>query len=172
MPKVIENVREQLLREAERQIKEVGYAKTTIRSVAGACGLGVGTVYNYFSSKDMLVASFMLEDWQRILAKMKSCSSDNPYKALLSIYDSLTEFLSMHKELFSDRDAEKRFGVSHTEYHKMLRGQLADIIRTVLRKAGENTVFLSEFVAESLLTWTVEGKSFDEIYCILESIIK
>ena len=51
MPKIIENVREQLLGEAKRQIAKKGYGKTTIRSVASACGFGVGTVYNYFKSK-------------------------------------------------------------------------------------------------------------------------
>ena len=56
MPKIIENVREQLLAEAKKQVFEHGYADTTIRSVARACGLGVGTVYNYFSSKEMLIA--------------------------------------------------------------------------------------------------------------------
>ena len=55
MPKIIENVREQLLAEAKKQVFEHGYADTTIRSVARACGLGVGTVYNYFSSKEMLI---------------------------------------------------------------------------------------------------------------------
>ena len=34
MPKILEKVREQLLAEAERQIAERGYARTTIRSVA------------------------------------------------------------------------------------------------------------------------------------------
>ena len=42
MPKIIENIREQLLQEVKRQIAENGYGKTTIRSVAGACGLGIG----------------------------------------------------------------------------------------------------------------------------------
>ena len=71
VPKIIENVREQLLEEAKRQIRENGYSKTTIRSVAGACRLGVGTVYNYFESKDMLIASFMLEDWMECLGEMQ-----------------------------------------------------------------------------------------------------
>ena len=35
MAKIIENVREQLLTEAKKQIWERGYADTTIRSVAG-----------------------------------------------------------------------------------------------------------------------------------------
>ena len=63
MPKIIENLPEKLAEEARRQITESGYSAMTIRSVAKACGVGVGTVYNYYPSKDALVAQFMLEDW-------------------------------------------------------------------------------------------------------------
>ena len=63
MPKIIENLREELLAEAKKQIAERGYKNTTIRSVAAECGIAVGTVYNYFKSKDMLIASFILVDW-------------------------------------------------------------------------------------------------------------
>ena len=52
MPKIIENLREKLVREAQYQVEERGYSALTIRSVANACGVGVGTVYNYFASKD------------------------------------------------------------------------------------------------------------------------
>lgn len=172
MPKIIENVKEQLLREAERQINEVGYAKTTIRSVAGACGLGVGTVYNYFPSKDMLIASFMLEDWQRALHRMRSAEGRGARETLLAVYDAISTYTEAHKELFSDPEAAKSFGASHTDYHRLLRRQIADIVLPVLSKTGDNNDFLAEFVAESLLTFTVEGRSFDEIYTILESIIK
>ena len=172
MPKIIENVKEQLLREAERQINEVGYAKTTIRSVAGACGLGVGTVYNYFPSKDMLIASFMLEDWQRALIKMRSAEGRDARGTLLAVYEAISTYTEAHKELFSDPEAAKSFGASHTDYHRLLRRQIADIVLPVLSKTGDKGDFLAEFVAESLLTFTVEGRSFDEIYTILESIIK
>ena len=63
MPKIIDNIREQLLSEAKRQMNEYGYESTTIRSVAQSCGIAVGTVYNYFSSKDMLIASSILQYW-------------------------------------------------------------------------------------------------------------
>ena len=172
MPKIIENVKGQLLEEAKRQIRENGYAKTTVRSVAGACGVGVGTVYNYFPSKDVLIASFMLDDWQRTLGRMKGAATGDEKSIFLAVYDSLKDFIISNKTLFSDPEAAKSFGVSHTEYHSVLRRQIADIVAPVLSKTEANTEFLSEFVAESLLTWTVEGKSFEDIYHILELIIK
>ncbi|MBQ7343764.1 MAG: TetR/AcrR family transcriptional regulator [Clostridia bacterium] len=172
MPKIIENVKEQLLAEAARQIRELGYSKTTIRSVAGACGVGVGTVYNYFPSKDMLIASFMLEDWQRALAKMRSVDGGKAEEIFLAVYDSLRGFITSYKTLFSDPEAAKSFGATHTDYHRILRRQIADIVLPVLSKTAENGEFAAEFIAESLLTWTMEGKAFGDIYSILESIIK
>ena len=59
MPKILESVREQLLETARAQIERNGYANTTIRSVAAECGIAVGTVYNYFPSKDMLIATYV-----------------------------------------------------------------------------------------------------------------
>ena len=46
MPKIIENLESRLLAEAYRQTREAGYSALTIRNVAKACGVGVGTVYN------------------------------------------------------------------------------------------------------------------------------
>ena len=170
MPKIIKNVREQLLTEAKRQVSELGYAKTTIRSVAGACGLGVGTVYNYFSSKDVLVASFMLEDWQRELLNMEKASKSDPCSFLRAIYDSLSSFINLYKSLFTDAEAVRSFNSSHSEYHTVLRSQIAKMVASVINET-DNKEFVSKFISESLLTWTVEGRSFDEIYSILKLII-
>lgn len=78
MPKIIENIREELLAETKRQIGDLGYFKTTIRSVADACGIGVGTVYNYFPTKDILVATAVSLDWQVELDKMASLPNNDP----------------------------------------------------------------------------------------------
>ena len=43
MPKIIENLESRLIAEAKKQIEESGYGTMTIRSVAKACGVGVGT---------------------------------------------------------------------------------------------------------------------------------
>lgn len=101
MPKVIENVREQLLKEARNQVAKNGYRKTTVRSVAGACNIAVGTVYNYFKSKDMLIASFMADDWIQCIDNIKSRPSPDAETALHNIYDGLLSFSKKHEALLA-----------------------------------------------------------------------
>ncbi len=173
MPKIIENVREQLLETAKDQLLSQGYSKTTIRSVAGACGLGVGTVYNYFKSKDMLIATFMLEDWLECLKEMERFSSDDSEAVLERIFLSLQSFIQKYQALFSDINAAKVFATVFSERHKQLRGQLAKVIRPICNSSStDNPDFLAEFMAESLLTWTVENKSFEELSAIFKLILK
>lgn len=173
MPKIIENIRERLLCEAKKQILENGYAKTTIRSVALACELGTGTVYNYFKSKDHLIATFMAEDWLSLINKIKTDSTEDGKEVLRNIFNTLLEFTIQYKSLFSDKDAEKVFVSASLKRHKLLRDQLAEIIAPICNKDSiKNSIFMSEYIAESLLTWTVAGKSFEEQYEILSKLLK
>ena len=173
MQKIIPNVREQLLNEAKRQIAELGYGKTTIRSVAQACHLGVGTVYNYFESKDMLIATFMAEDWKACVSHIKSRQFDEPEAILRSIYDALSDFMGRYQVLFHDRDAAKVFATVFAERHPQLRGQLAELILPICQYVNHiDKAFLAEYIAESLLTWTVAGESFEKQYVIISKIIK
>ena len=168
MPRIIENLREQLLKEAKLQIEERGYAETTVRSVAKAVGVGVGTVYNYFESKEMLVASFVFESWKKYLKRMSELSDLDERALLFGIYTSLIEFSEENKKLFSDAAAAGMPTSTLSSRHKMLREQIA---RFILPITGGDE-FLSEFLAESLICWSGEGRDFDSLYPILEKSIK
>ena len=173
MPKIIQNVREQLLAEAKKQIAEFGYEKTTIRSVASACGLGIGTVYNYFPSKDTLIASFLLVDWQNALANMKKSVSANLQTTLKVVYDEIKAFIKRNEVLFSDKDASKSYSLSFPERHSLLRSQIAEIIKPTCETANAtDKEFLALFVAESLLVWTIAGKDFEDIFQVLQLLFK
>ena len=167
MPKIIENLPQRLAEEARRQIKDSGYAALTIRSVAKACGVGVGTVYNYYPSKESLVAAFMLEDWKLCIESIRECSERSLGRepVLWAIYEGLVQFMDRHAVIFRDENAAVGFFGSFGKYHAILRGQLAAPIRKFCRDD-----FTAEFLAESILTWTVAGKDFDELNNVIKRL--
>ena len=101
---------------------------------------------------------------------MEKASKSDPCSVLRAIYDSLSSFINLYKSLFADAEAMRSFNSSHSEYHTVLRSQIAKMVSSVISEAN-NKDFVCEFISESLLTWTVEGKSFDEIYSVLKLII-
>ena len=168
MPKIIENLREKLVLEARRQVQEQGYGALTIRSVATACGVGVGTVYNYFASKDALVAAFMLEDWQKSMAAVQAIAAESQTATpvFACIHRQLLEFTNLHQAVFADEAAVASFSGSPGPYHSLLRGQLASPLRKYCRDD-----FTAEFIAEALLTWTVAGRGIEEIEPLLIKLL-
>lgn len=169
MPKIIENLQSRLIAEAKRQIAEDGYTAMTIRSVAAGCGVGVGTVYNYFSSKDELIASFMLEDWQKCVAAIHAVStySETPRPVLLCIYDQLLTYARHYQNLFRDAAEISSFPAAIMKYHGILRKQIAQPLRKFCADD-----FTAEFAAEALLTWTMGGKEFEELYALISKVLR
>lgn len=165
MPKLIENVREKILTEAEKQVLEAGYSAMTIRSVAAACGIAAGTVYNYFPSKEMLVASFMVRDWTDTVSEMKTgCEeSSSPEEMLRAVYASLRTFTDAHTGLFKDPEAMSGYSLSYTKRHGMVVSQIASVMEPYcMNFAKDGSPYLSEFLAGGLLSCTMSGQNFDE----------
>lgn len=169
MPKILESVREQLLETARAQIERNGYASTTIRSVAAECGIAVGTVYNYFPSKDMLIATYVSEDWLSCLASIRAGEDDDAQTRLRHIYEALRAFLDAHAALFTDPDAAKPYHSVFAQRHGQLRAQLAALVAPICPPGAD--AFLPSFIAESLLTWTMEGTAFEPVYHVLQKLL-
>ena len=167
MPIIIENLEVVLLTEVRKQIEEKGYGAITIRSIAKGCGVGVGTVYNYFPSKEALIATHLLQDWKNCMNTMQTAAaqSESPGPIAQCICEQLNAFASRHASVFRDEGAAAVFSGSFSQYHSLLRNQLAQ----PLRRFSKND-FTAQFIAESLLVWTMERKSFDEIYEIIEKL--
>lgn len=173
IPKIIENVRELLINEAKRQISEAGYDSVTIRSIAKGCGLGLGTFYNYFKSKDMLIATFLLEDWQVRMDRIRRAgeSERNPETLVCLMYSELAQFIENNASLFSSNGAIKAFYGTAGQKHKLLRSQVSEPLYRVCEAEGyENAKFLSEFVSEAVLTWTVEKKDYRDFAPIINKL--
>ncbi len=168
MPKIIENLESKLIAQAKKQIMEDGYGAMTVRSVAQKCGVGVGTVYNYFPSKDALVAAYMLQDWRACMQEVAAVSeeADSARPVARCIYEQLRLYAARHSSLFQDPAAAAAFAGAFSRYHSMLRSQLAAQLRPFCADD-----FTADFAAEALLTWTMAGKSFDELFAVLQKTL-
>jgi len=167
MPKIIDNLKPRLISEARRQVSVSGYGSVTVRSVAAACGVGVGTVYNYFPAKDALIAAVLLEDWAQCMERVRAAgeAASGPEPVLRAMYEELYAFADTHSGIFRDAHALPAYAGAAAHYHAMLRMQLAEPLRPFCADA-----FTAEFIAESMLTWTMAGKPFEEIHSILNKL--
>ena len=175
MPKIIGGLQEKILNEAKRQLFEMGYSLMTIRSVAKKCGVAAGTIYNYYPSKDHLVASFLLSDW---IAMEKTFQRPNvqgatPEAAFCLMYEGLMRFAREYQPLFSDKQAVFIAAAGFHARHRELRERFAGIINSpCMRWAKSPSTFLNHFVAEALLAWSMEQRDFQEVWTVLGTLFE
>lgn len=160
MPKVIENLKEKILAEADRQLLEVGYEAMTIQSIAKSCGVGVGTVYNYFPSKDEIVIACVATSWMKCMDTIRAVAKySSTYESVIHcIYDEIHAFGLAHKHIFLSTAANS---VDGAVYRNMwyLSSQLAEPLQKYCRSEKD-----AQIIAEALLTWIRTGKSYEEVY--------
>ena len=175
MPKLIDDLRNTILQAARRQLLEIGYDKLTMRSVAAECGVAVGTLYNYFSAKDVLIASTMLDDWLRSLQKMQNCmaNADDPLDGLRSVYSAISEFTAVYSPSWSHAKAQAAAQPFLHNGHRQLLDQLAGAMRPMLARLAPDTPdsFLP-YLAELILQQAVNGEGgFEALAPVLAKLL-
>ena len=80
-----ENVRGKILDAAERRLLHYGFKKTTIDEIAADAGVGKGTVYLYFDSKEEITLTILCGYKASVLHKQGDIAAD----ATLSTVDKL-----------------------------------------------------------------------------------
>ena len=132
-------VREELILDAaERLLARYGYRKMTIDDLAREAGIGKGTVYLHFRSKEAIVLSHIDRVVNRVLAQLREiAASDAPPAAklrdmlivrVMSRFDSVQQFTESISEVLRDlRPAllQRREGYFEEEA-KVLSGVLRD----------------------------------------------
>ncbi len=171
MPKIIENLKEQITKEAERQLFENGYAGTTVRSVAKGCNIATGTVYNYFESKDLLISAILLKDWHLCTDRMKRQDTGDSRAFLKGIYDALRDFMEKYDPLFRDQDAAKVYAGVFNERHRQLKQVLGKVIMPICGNCPD-PVFFAEHIAETLLFGATENTAFEKMFMVFEKLLE
>ena len=174
MPKIIDNLEENLLSAARRLIAEHGYAAVTMRAIAKECGVAVGTFYNYYSSKDAMLAACLLHDWQAALAAAgeKTAAAQSAEEAVETVFSAVRAFEEQNRSIFSDESARSSAAGALQKRHGLLRRQIAALLEEPCRRFSDvpDGVFLAEFIAESILSWSGEDIAFSQLWPLLERL--
>lgn len=103
MPKIISNLKEELMIKGKEILINDGYNALNIRDLAKRCNIGIGTFYNYYESKDIIVSAIIRTDWDKVinLTGKKIKESDFNFKEKLHIlYNGINEFLEDYLDTF------------------------------------------------------------------------
>lgn len=136
MPKVLESPRQRILENARYILLEYGYEEFSIREVAKACGMAVGTIYNYFSTKHDLVVQIMVEHWENYLRLVQQIDHEEEglFQKLRKIFEQLEVFIgNFHgvwvKANIDTREFHTREKLEkHRDFIERLASVLTDII--------------------------------------------
>ena len=175
MPKVIKELRERILAVSREKLTGEGYDALTMRSVAEACGIAAGTVYNYFPSKDVLAANVMLEDWLAALARMRegACEATDAMEGLERIYREIAAFAGLYAHAWSQYRIQPGSAGFYRERHRQLTEQLAGLIGGLLARTGAwSCEELPEFLAENLLAASMREDGYERMRPVLRRILR
>lgn len=102
MSRIIVNPSELILNTAKEILYNDGYNSLSMRNVAKACNIGLGTIYNYYPTKKSLVIEMMTCYWSDFIIKTQTIvKSDNEfYNKLKKIFDDLSFFIKTFKEIW------------------------------------------------------------------------
>ena len=162
MPKIIEDAKESILHCTRKHLSETGYTSLSLRLIAKECHLGVGTIYNYFSSKEDLVAQVMLEDWFKCLAEMDR-HIDTAFDAetgLIQIQQILKKYCTQYESLFKEAESSAHVVSSR---HDLLVHQMKERIQKLLNQFNQDddySVLLAEIMLINATKNTINDQHF------------
>ena len=134
MPKIIPELRGKLLLAARKRLVQDESHDFSTRQLAADCGIAAGTVFNYFPTKESLLACIMLEDWRLCLDRMLNVPehTETLEQGLLELEALLRAFSEPFLPVWRNYDHRAPL----PEYHKVLISQLSQPLEALLQKTG------------------------------------
>ena len=174
MPKIIDNLEENILSAARRLVAEQGYAAVTMRAVAKECGIAVGTFYTYHPSRGVVFSVFFLHGGGVAFGGggKRTSSSRSAKEAAGEVFDAVRAFQEQNRSIFSDEGARSSAAGALQSRHAQLRSQIAALLEAPCRRFSDvpDSAFLAEFTAESILSWSGTDISFPQLWTLLERL--
>ncbi|MPQ43390.1 TetR/AcrR family transcriptional regulator [Clostridium tarantellae] len=128
MPKIIKNLEEKIFKEASKIFIHKGFDNTDMKTIAEACGIAVGTLYNYYPNKKTLYVQVFRRSWEDTLKKLNKISQIKEQQANLVLK-------KMIEVLYNDTE---------------LRDGLGDDVRTLHTKGELDWKIIQEYFFKSI----------------------
>jgi AcrR family transcriptional regulator len=175
---LIQKKHQQIVDGACRVFFEKGYHPTTIRDIANACGMSMGQLYHYISSKDdvlYLVHKHMQNIWYEYLKISHYEETKDPVQKLLrALYETL-KFMNENRKLMQFIYSESKYlDMKHLQAvlemdKKNVIGFWHEILQGVMQKKSikGDLNFLASLITyllvfPSLRGWTLRGMSLKQ----------
>lgn len=175
MPKIIENVRLTILREARPILLKHGYDQLTLRDVAKACGIAPGTIYNYFDSKEDLAFSVFDADWQPMLVQLAAFANTvcSPIEGLRLAVANVRELITVYGNAWVQYRNIYRSSPFLLEQHEQITTDLNNVLYPMLLRFQPNCPpVLGRFISLTVIALAAEkNASFDTYLPIFEKLL-
>lgn len=145
--------KEDILKTSRELIQQRGWAAVNIRSVAAACGVSVGSIYNYFDSKAALVCATVESVWHEIFHRPEEDAAFQDTQTCITwMYRQMEYgckqypgFFTMHSMGFMQEEkSDGKRRMQQTWQH------ILDVLCSVLKRDAKIRVdaFTEQFTAE------------------------
>jgi AcrR family transcriptional regulator len=174
------NIKDTIIRESSRLFLTNGFHGTSVKQITEAVGIGRGTLYWYFKSKDEILESiiykFNIEFLDGLIDAVSKCEGDfiAKYRAF---HKYATEFARDNRELGlvfnailneivgTNTKAEEVVKIVYERYRSFIEGMLENGKRDgSVRKDVDSKIFAHVIIASHsgmLMQWFVSGETLD-----------
>lgn len=99
---IVVTSKEEILKASRELVRQQGWSAVNIRTVAAACGVSVGSIYNYFDSKAELVGTVVESIWCEIFHRPEGETAFRDTQACICwIYERMADGCKQYPDFFA-----------------------------------------------------------------------